>query len=203
MNKLLVALPRWLFVILALSVGLVLIILFDPPHSKCDSQFDLFKSSQAQFLFTDPKAKFQKRTGYDKAFESCKQGNSPGACHDLFQGMKAVVRQIEGASSDCHEDLVQRAPVQTALTEVLSLTVRLAWGETPPESAYTRLGWLDTSHMALFCELKRVYIAGKGETAWASLREELMKELPFAPNLPRNEVWARSILSYNCQASGG
>ncbi len=50
-------LSRRTIVILSLVVGTLVIIMLNPPHTVCDAQLDVFKSSQTGFLFLDPKKK--------------------------------------------------------------------------------------------------------------------------------------------------
>ena len=71
-------------------------------------------------------------------------------------------------------------------------------GEKPPAAYHSKFGWLDTADISLYCKLKGRYQATYGEGAWTSLREKMMKELPGAAEMPRNQVWDMIIFSENC-----
>ncbi len=58
--------------------------------------------------------------------------------------------------------------------------------------------WLDTADIALFCQLKSRIMAFYGEDSWVALRERMMRDLPGAKDLPRNQVWDLSLFSENC-----
>jgi hypothetical protein len=74
----------------------------------------------------------------------------------------------------------------------------LAWGETPPTAYHAKFGWLDTADVSLYCGLKTRIIAFYGDPAWSAFREKMMKELPGAKDLARNQVWDMSLFSENC-----
>lgn len=195
----LLALPRPLFVLGVLVVGLLFIILANPPHSLCTSQIEIFKKNQQGFLYKDPSKKFQKTLGVVKAVEDCKFSNSPGGCLDVFLGFKRLIADLQTAPLECQPELLSDESINKPFFGLIELMVRLAWGERVPASSLDRQGWLDLSHMKLYCDAKKLVYEHLGENRWNQFIEVQLRYLGSQSNISRQEVWARSILSYTCQ----
>jgi len=201
MNQFLASVPKNILAFVAIAAGIVFIILSQPPASVCDQQIEVIKTAQTNFLYKDeffPKSKVIKTTKYEYLRDRCKQTNDPGGCYELFQEMKILLHDLNTLTSACASAAGSLAPVRRALWETLDLMVRLAWGEKPPESYSTKLGWLDSADVNLYCKLKDKAQLIFGESQWDRFREKLMVELPGAKELPRNQVWDLSLFSENC-----
>ena len=74
-----------------------------------------------------------------------------------------------------------------------------AWGTQPPASYVEKQGWLDTSDVALFCQLRGHIELYYGTSDWESYRDRLFTELPGAKNLPRKDTWEKMLLSTDCR----
>lgn len=199
MNDWLQMLPRGVVVTLALGTALAVIFLIKPPHTPCESQVEVLKKSQTDFLFLDPSKAYKKTTGFEKSLELCKFGNSSGACLDFFAGVKRLHQELVSTASACEQNLIEVPEVKKALWTALELFVRLAWGSVAPKAASEREGWLDSSLLSTYCDLKKFSIENFGQDSWNAFIEEQMRNLPQAEIYSRNEVWQRTILSYPCK----
>jgi len=198
--KLLLSLPKAIIVFLALFVSLAVIMVLQPPHTACNSQFEIFQASQTGFLFLDPKVTYKKTTGYDKAVELCKYANSPGGCLDFFNGVRKLQKDLDGVPSDCASEVTGNSLVYKAVWDSLTFMVQLAWGSRAPASYLERTGWFDNYHLSIFCDLKRLAIAQFGRDTWSRFVDNQLKALPQATSISRNESWQRSVLSFPCES---
>jgi hypothetical protein len=192
------ALPRPALVGAILIIGILLLFLIQPPHSVCDSQLTVIKASQTPFLYLDPKKKYNKTTGYEVSSKNCRDGNSLGACLDLFGGVQKIIQDVSASNPECIADLADTAEIRKVFKETQELMVELAWGNKPPESTYDKFGWLDNNHMYLFCQLTDIRQKADGKEAWDAWRENVMASLPNPANLQRADIWRRSIFSATC-----
>lgn len=184
---------------LAIAAGIIFIIATSPPHTVCDSQIEVIKDSQKHFLYKDPpKSKVIKTTEYQALFERCKASNDPGGCYELFQKIKILLDDLTTLSQECASAGGSIDEVKKALWESIDLIVRLAWGEKPPPAYNAKFNWLDKADVTLFCNLKAKIGYVFGESAYDSFRERLMKDLPGAKDLTRQQVWEMSLFSENC-----
>lgn len=201
------SLDRWLATLsrrtlaaLAIGGGILFIIMTSPPRTVCDSQIDHIREQQKGFLFADKSPKGQaKPIGIKSMTEYCRQGRGPGACYELFARIRSLTRDLELVPQECAEDVGAVSEVKGAIKSSLSLITQLAWGEKAPGSLVEKLAWMDVADVALFCGLKRQAIRLYGDSFWESMREQLMKDLPGAKDLPRKDVWEKSIVSEDCQ----
>jgi len=192
-------LPRSIFVGLVLVVALILIFMLNPPHSVCDSQFAIFKADQTPFLYLDPKKPYMKTSGYQASYDKCSASNNLGACADLFGATRQLMSDLASGNPRCHTEFFNKAEVKKALTDTMSLMIRLAWGNQPPASIYEKNGWLNSNHMYLYCELKANFLNHYGKPAYETWREKQMQALPNPKNIDRREVWNRSLVSIDCK----
>lgn len=198
LNQKLQELPRWALVGGILVIGIFLILLIQPPHSVCDSQFAVIKASQTPFLYLDPKKKYIKTTSYEASYRNCRNGNSLGACVDLFAGVQKLMQDVRASNPECITNLGDKTEIRKVFRETQELMVELAWGNKPPESTYDKFGWLDNNHMFLFCKLTDLRQKASGKEAWEAWREKVMASLPNPANLQRADIWRRSIFSASC-----
>jgi hypothetical protein len=184
---------------LAIAGGIVVIIMAQPPHTVCDSQIEVLTDSQKHFLYKDPPdSKVVKTTPYQVLREGCKAANNPGGCYELFQKTRDLLDNLGTLPNECMAAGGDITEVHDAVWQMAELMTRLAWGEKPPTSYYAKFRWLDTADVSLFCKLKAKIGQLYGESAFNTFRERMMRELPGAKDLTRNQVWEMSLFSENC-----
>jgi hypothetical protein len=201
MDNFLSMLPKSLLAFVAITAGMVFIVIAYPPASVCDSQMEIIKEAQNNFLFKDekwPKSKVIKSTKFEYLRDLCKSTNNPGGCLELFQETKILLHDLSTLTRECGPVAGGLKEIKRALWETMDLLLRLAWGENPPEAYHSKFGWLDTADISLYCKLKGAIQNLYGEPQWTAFREKMMKDLPGAKALPRNQVWDMSLFSENC-----
>lgn len=190
--------PKWLVVGGALALALLLMLVFDPPYTACDSQFEVFKNSQTPFLYLDPDRKFMTETEFQKNLKTCEERNLPGACFSLFENLRLFVKSLDTVGAECSQVIAQKSEVQNALFEAIGFIARLAWGPEAPKSYLDKTGWLDSVHLSIYCDLQRKILDYYPQEKWATYREEALGKLPLAEGLDRKELWNRSLFSLKC-----
>jgi hypothetical protein len=199
MDNFLNSLPKSILVGGALAVGLVIIFLIKPPHTKCDSQFEIFQKAETPFLYKDPTKKFMEETQVQTSMNACKQTNSPGSCFQFFEGLKFLIKDIQTISYDCRPGILSKSEISTALWQSLEFIFEIAWGKNPPANYLDKLGWLDNVHVSVFCDLQALMKESFSEDEWTTFREKMLAGLPGAQALGRKEVWNRSLFTLKCQ----
>lgn len=198
MDALLRIIPKNMLAFVAIAGGILFIIASKPPHTVCDSQLETIQKAQQNFLYKDPKAKKVNTTKYQRLYEHCKITNAPGGCYELFQEMKTLLTDLSNLSRECAGPLGGVAEHKKALWDVMDLLIRIGWGVKPPDSYHAKFGWLDTADISLYCNLKTRITSFYGENSWNNFREKMMKELPGAKDIAREQVWELSLFSENC-----
>ncbi len=199
MDQFLNSLPRWALVGGSLAIGLFLILLFNPPHTACDSQFEIFQKSETPFLYKDAAKKFDLDTGYEKTKKMCAENRLPGSCFQFFEGIRLLVKDLKTISLECRPKISARSEVSNALWDGLGFIFELAWGTTPPKSYYDKAGWLDSTHMTIFCDLQKFVQDSFSQDDWVQFREKTLTSLPGANTIGRAEAWNRSLFTLKCQ----
>lgn len=171
---------------------------FNPPHTECDSQKEVFNQQQTPFLFKSAKSKFQNSTGFQKALEECLSTNSVGGCLSFFDGVRIFQRDFDSLSSQCRAVVSEISEVRHFFDRSLDLFVRLAWG-TDPSMDKTQIGWLDNAHVYSYCRLRSNYLKYYGQDQWSTFAEKQLSELPNAKEMGREQAWVRSLLSLACE----
>jgi hypothetical protein len=197
-NQFLNALPKSTLAVLAIAGGLLLLILFDPPHTVCDVQLALFKDSEKYFLYTVKQKGFSRPPDIREMLELCRTSNSPGGCYELFGKLKQMARDLQNVSQSCSDEAASIPEIRDNLRKATKLIIELAWGEKPPLSYVGRQGWLNLGDVDLFCSLERQYIRFYNKEGWEEFREKAMADLPLAGTMSRSQVWERSIVSWTC-----
>lgn len=195
----LLSLPKALFVFLVLTIGVIFIVLSDPPHSVCDSQIDNFHDVTKDFLSRDPKSVNKTESRYQKLIETCKATNSPGGCYELFIEIKKMLVSVRAVSRECFPKLTGDADLTAALYPSLDLMVQLAWGGQPP-SITGKVGWFDSADINLYCQMRNLATDLNGQEKWNQFVEGYFQSLPGANKLDRNDAWTRMMNSVNCQS---
>ena len=184
---------------LSILGGIAFIVLLNPPHSVCDSQKEIFKKTTESTFFIDPKKKkLITKNRFTNFLNECRYDGKPGGCYEFFESLRFLTREMAIVPDQCVQAVSSFPEVKDALWKGTELMVRLAWGETPPESFVERAGWLSEAEIALFCRLKKQTTRAFGESAWTTFREGQFKKLPGVTDLSRNEAWSRMIFSFQC-----
>lgn len=200
MDDFLKSLPTSVLVGGALAIGLVLIFVLNPPHTKCDSQYEIFQSSQTPFLFKDPTKKFMEESVLQSSMMVCKNKNASGACFQYFEGLRFLIKDIQTISLECRSKILSKSEVSIALWQSLGFIFEIAWGPSGgPQNYLDKLGWLDNVHASVFCDLQALIKESFSEGEWTSFREKTLGELPGASTMDRKEVWNRSLFTLKCQ----
>lgn len=199
MDRWLTLIPKNILATVAILGGIFVIVLAQPPRGVCDAQIETVKKAQRFFLWREkPNSEVLKTTKYEYLRGRCKATNDPGGCYELFRGIKMLLQDMDVLSEACGPAAGSVGEIKKALWETTELLVRLAWGEKPPASYNAKFGWLDVADITLYCKLKARVGAVFGEPAWTAFRERMMKELPQATSLTRNQIWDLSLFSENC-----
>ncbi len=194
----LMSLPKAMFVTIVLAVGIIVIVLSNPPENICDAQVAEFKTSTASILALNPKDKFQTHTKFQKWFAECRSTKDPGGCFSLFQGVRQVLRQQETVSPRCFDQLGSVSSFSHVIWHTTDLMAKLAWGKQPPVSGADKTGFLDAADLSLYCRLQQVAINVYGQAKWQAFLEPYFTALPGAEKLSRDDAWSRMLFSVNC-----
>lgn len=212
------SIPQKYLVPILMLLGIGSFFFLQRPAHVCDSQAEVFRASTAGLLYPKKVKQSSVPPTFMKHVESCKIGNSPGACFELFTSLRQVIRELTSTSVDCWEYFGEIKEVHNAVEQGLSLMVRIAWGGSPPEKNLQKLGWLETSDMALFCSMKQAYLEMYGQEKYDQFRSKvsllLPGESPVYDNqskclnceylksadktLSAEEIWLRSLFSVRC-----
>lgn len=210
--------PRPLIVIFVLAAGIATFFFIKEPASLCNSQIEIFKQSQAGAIFPRVMKSAQRPALYPRLVDNCKTGNSPGACYELFSLLRKLNQDLRGSPQECLVPFGEIPQVKKALTEGVQLMIQLAWGEKPPEEGLSKFHWMETSDLALYCQLRDLNFKIYGDEAWTLLRKSTYAKLPgeaqifqdgqcvncetikSAPQaLSEEEIWVRSLFSLRCE----
>lgn len=193
------SLPKPVLAIGAILIGFAFIILNDRPRTVCDTQLDVVKESQQEFLF------FQRGAGGATQpaqvmglISRCKEDNSPGGCFELFQKLKRMQADLVNIPNECAEDAMNIGQLKGGLLQGMNLMAKVAWGEKGPTSFMKRNGWLDASDVALFCDLKKSAIRMMGQEAFEAWRDSAIAALPGSDVLEGDQPYQRSLYSAPC-----
>lgn len=192
------SLPKAMLVTLVLAVGIVFIVLSNPPATMCDAQIHEFKQSTADVLSLNPKDHFQTQTKMQQWLSTCEQTQDAGGCFTLFEGVRQVLRAQNTVSPKCFEQLGQESAFAHTIWKTLDLMAKLAWGSQPPVSPADNAGFLDAADLSLYCTLRQKAIDIYGQNRWNSFLEPYFSSLPGATKLSRNDAWGRMLFSVNC-----
>lgn len=194
------SLPKTILAVLALLVGFVFIILNDPPKSVCSVQIENFREAQKRFLYSETINNVRRPALAEEQLRICRAANSPGGCNELFFQLRILSKDLGSVPSQCSSTIGGEAEVANFLWKSYRLIVELAWGSKPPIGYESRFAWLDSSDLALFCDLKRNITDIYGEERHKTFQEEMFQSLPGASELTREQIWQRTILSTRCDA---
>lgn len=207
--------PRKILVpaVIICAVGLFFVI--REPHSRCDSQSEVFVDSERGLLFPKQVNNQTRPPAYPKAMGACKSSNSPGGCYEIFRILSKLEQDLRSSPQECLSKFGEIGPVRQALSEGLMLLTMLAWGDSPPaDTGMSKFSWLEAPDLSLFCHLKNIYKLVYGDEAFESLRLSIQGNLPMKAKmieglnpsmvttttipLSNEEIWARSLFSVRC-----
>lgn len=174
------ALPKPLLVALIFILGVVGLFILQPPHRQCESQIEVLMQQQKGRVFSGEVKGHARKPKVLEQIETCKMGNSPGACFELFSTLRRLARDMSILPLECAADLAELGEIRLALKEGLGLLLQIAWGEAAPEkeTGGRGQGWLEASDLALFCSLRDLYARLYGPESSDQLRTELLSKLP-------------------------
>ncbi|MFK8139012.1 MAG: hypothetical protein AB8E15_11680 [Bdellovibrionales bacterium] len=201
MDDLLRKLPPGVVAAIVIGLGLLGILYFNPLHTPCDAQEQIFKDSLKPMFFTDNFKKIRNKKPqplYPKFVERCKDNPNQGSCLKWFQAIGKLEEVLQNQPSECVESSLSIKEIKEAVKEAPELLIRIAWGNRAPISSFKRTAWMDRFHLAGFCTMKDLYLASFPQSSWDDLREELLEDLPGAVDLGRDEAYRRSLFSINC-----
>ncbi|MBX3034437.1 MAG: hypothetical protein KF865_10985 [Bdellovibrionaceae bacterium] len=113
LEKQLQDLPKPVLAALVIGVAIfVMIFVVRPPHTICDAQAENIRKNHEGILF--PRKGEKKRTmpgRIQQAMESCRFGNSSGACYEYFDILRRAAVSVKSASSECTKALL-KVPIE-------------------------------------------------------------------------------------------
>ncbi|MCC6277053.1 MAG: hypothetical protein IT289_03950 [Oligoflexia bacterium] len=177
-------------VVVILLLGLFVIMYFNPPHTACTAELAQYQTSFGSLIGT-----------FNSNRKLCTERPDPGGCFPFLESVSKIEQKVREVGSQCLQELKKDANTGKFFDLAMEMIVKLAWGSQPPQNYLYRNGWLESSHIVLFCKLKKHQEAIFGEDSWNSLVETSLETLPGAAEVGRNEAWGRSILSDPCKYS--
>jgi hypothetical protein len=198
-DQLLASLPARVIAIGAIVIGLILMLVYDPPKTICDTQLSVLKDAQARFIFRSSKDGISRTPIIEKELEVCRGSAGPGGCFELFENLKRMLADLENVPRQCSEAAADLNEVKGALFESARVMALLAWGDKAPIAYTQRYGWFDSADVALFCRVKHQISVLYGKETWEQFRLSMAREFPQANTLTPDQIWQRSIFSTSCQ----
>lgn len=211
--------PKPIIVFVVFFVAIAGILLSNPPYTKCQTQIEILHKNMTGEIFSRQGKRLTFSPRLNARIESCKLGNGPGGCFELFQMLRRVTRELRNFPSECSEDLTDVGEVARAIKEPMALMVQLAWGESPPAGPQVRNKWFEPADLALFCELRDTYVRIYGMEEFDQFRKAVSGSLPGEPPmfsegqcvncefrkkapqvLTADDIWKRSLFSTPCQS---
>lgn len=193
-------LPKFLIASLLIGIGIVFILISDPPHTFCDTQIEHFKKVQKGILYKNPKDFHEEKSILERKRQSCQKTNAPGTCYDYFHYLKRLLRDLRLLSKECAPKIYQSLEVKKAFSQALTLMTALAWREEILTGKVSKYNWLGRPDLFLFCELKRKYIMNYGRESYGQLEQQILNLLPFDKKYSLELIQKRTILSEPCSA---
>jgi hypothetical protein len=192
------SLPKTVLALMAIAVGFLVIVLSDPPRTVCDSQMELFKRQQQEFLYgvEDSKKPALAKSMYSR----CQDGNGPGGCFEYFLRLKKMNQDLELIPKQCAETVATDDLLQTWIFKSMKLMAQISWGDRGPASVSRRTAWFDASDLSMFCELKRHALQIYGVEKMDEWREGVLGSLPEAEKMSHDSLYEKSLLSTSCEA---
>lgn len=211
--------PRPLLVVIVLALGVAAFFYIQKPITACDLQVDIFKESQAGHLYPRKVKNVSRAPSYFRLNQTCKEGNSPGACYEYFALLRRAMRDLNGAPTECLPQLGELREVRSVMNEGPRLMAQMAWGDEPPARGAARFGWFEAADLALFCQVRDFYYRMYGQDTWEKMRMSTYPLLPGEKAIFENgkclncdyrkkasevftpeDLWALSVFSLRCES---
>lgn len=212
--------PKPIIVFVVFFVAIAAIVLFiRPPYTICDTQIEILQKNMDGEIFSKQGKKLLFSPKLNAHITTCKMGNGPGGCFELFRMLKKLNREMRNFPAECSEQLTDVGQVQGALQAGMALMTQLAWGEQPPANVESRNRWFEPADLALFCELRDTYVRIYGVEKFEEFRAGVSGGLPgeapmfsegqcvncefrkpVSKVMPPDEILKRSLFGTNCQA---
>ena len=193
-------LPKLLLGLIIVIITLIALHYLKPPKTLCDIQMEAIQESLSKGFYVDDRSgSFRKFIG--DAFQFCLKSNSPGGCYDMFNRFRFFEKQVRTLPEKCGSSEVS-LPIKNALEKSLRLFAKISWGGSPPQNKYSKLSWLDSADIGLYCRLKRQYQRLYGKETWKAFTWSVIAGLSKIETLRKNkkEAWEKSIFSQNCKS---
>lgn len=193
--------PRPMLVFIVLFIGAAFFFLANPPRTICDVQIDVFKQNQAGIVFPKGNKQTSISSLYKRSLGQCELGNSLGACLEFFSTLRQFAKELKTVQHECLAEVTEVSEVKETLAVGIKTLALLAWGEEPPDlGATNRFGWLEMAELAVYCDLKNIFIQKSGETVWNDWSLQVLKDLPGAGKLQSDDAFVRSLFSLRCES---
>ena len=112
--------------IIGLTLGLGFILLSNPPHTPCTSQLEQLKAKFTPAFVLDTSSRYQKTTGFRKAFLYCIESKSPGGCFNLFHSVERLLSELTSIQANCFEVISGTSEFKEPMWQIIN---RICVGE--------------------------------------------------------------------------
>ena len=104
LDQFIASLPKTVLALIVIVVGFVAIVAYDPPRTVCDSQVELFKQQQKDFLYGNDGTTGSKQAAFaTPMYSRCQEANGPGGCFELFMRLKKMNQDLDLVPKQCAE----------------------------------------------------------------------------------------------------
>jgi hypothetical protein len=194
-------LPKPILVFIVLFVGAAFFFIASPPKTICDVQIDVFKQSQSGIIFSKGTKQTSVSSLYKRSLRQCESGNSLGSCLEYFSTLRQFSKDLGTVQQECLVEVTEVSEIKESLIIGIKTLAMLAWGEDPPDlGASNKYGWLEMAELAVYCDLKNIFLRKSGEEFWNNWVLQLINELPGAKKLNADDAFMRSLFSLRCEA---
>jgi hypothetical protein len=194
-------LPRPMLIFIVLFLGAAFFFIANPPRTICDVQVDVFRENQSGYIFPKGKKQTSISSLYKRSLSQCELGNTLGACLEYFSTLRQFTKDLGAVQRECLAEVIEVKETKEALGVGIKTLAMLAWGEEPPDlSAPNRYGWLEMAELAVYCDLKNIFIRKSGEDVWNNWTTQLIGDLPGANKIPFDDAFMRSLFSLRCES---
>jgi len=173
---------------LLLIFSLMVIIYFNPPHTPCQSQIEIYTASVNAM-----------GKNLDKAMKTCKEHTDPGGCMPFIELVNKLEAKYTEVGHQCQPSLKSNGVTREWITVAMEILVKAAWGSQPPISISAKNGWLELTQVIEFCRLKQHLEMLYGKDYWNEFTNNMLSDFPGASSMNRNDAWNKSLLSDSCQ----
>lgn len=178
MEQFLNQIPKPFLVVVALIAGIAGILAINPQYTACQAQTEIMRKELQQSIFGRRGQVMSFSPKVAGQISTCKQGNGPGGCFELFQTLRKVMREVRRFPESCNSDLAEISEIRGTIEGTMGLLVQVAWGDQPPENVEKRYGWFETGDVALFCQLRETYLRLYGEETLQNYQMAVVSTLP-------------------------